>query len=73
MWYFRKLLQSQLSSWLLFWLGNFSPFASFAIISSLVAGCNGSVNLLYAIWILLGIAYTVALGKQKEKEYNESA
>lgn len=50
-----------------------SMFMAFALISSLVAGCNGSLNLLYAIWILLGIAYTVALGKQKEKEANESA
>lgn len=50
-----------------------SMFMAFALISSLVAGCNGSVNLLYAIWILLGIAYAMALGKQKEKESNESA
>lgn len=50
-----------------------SMFMALALISSLVAGCNGSLNLLYAVWILLGIAYTVALGKQKEKEANESA
>ena len=49
-------------------------FMSMALLSSLVAGCNGSVNLLYAIWILLGIGYAVAFGTpNQEKNSHESA
>lgn len=49
-------------------------FMSFALLSSLVAGCNGSVSLLYAVWILLGIGYAVAFASyDKEKDSHESA
>ena len=49
-------------------------FMSFALLSSLVAGCNGSVNLVYAVWILLGLGYAIAFGNHtQEKDSHESA
>lgn len=34
-----------------------------ALISSMMAGCNGSLNLMYAVWLLLGLSYAVAFGR----------
>ncbi len=45
-------------------------FVLLALISSLVAGCNGSLNLIYAVWILLGLGYAMVYGK-KEAIQNE--
>ena len=25
----------------------------------MVAGCNGSLNLIYSVWLILGITYTI--------------
>lgn len=36
------------------------------LLSSLIAGCNGSVNLIYGIWIFLGLAYAAIYGDSKE-------
>ena len=38
----------------------------FSLISSLVAGCNGSVTVIYGTWILLGIAFA-AVYSEKDK------
>lgn len=44
----------------------------FVIISSLVAACNGSIHLIYAVWIPLGLAYAMCFGKAgNEKDINE--
>lgn len=37
------------------------------ILSSLAAGCNGSVNLMYGVWIFLGLAYAAVYGDSKEE------
>lgn len=42
-------------------------FMAFALISSIVAGCNGSVNLLYAVWLLLGLGYAITFGTKEKK------
>lgn len=43
-----------------------------AIVSSLVAGCNGSLNLIYGIWILLGLCFAMCFSKGRDaKELNE--
>ncbi|MDO4921929.1 MAG: O-antigen ligase family protein [Phascolarctobacterium sp.] len=39
---------------------------SLILLSSLVAGCNGSVNLIYGIWIFLGLAYAAIYGDSEE-------
>lgn len=39
-----------------------------AIISSLVAGCNGSLILIYAVWILLSLVYIALLDKELGNE-----
>lgn len=45
-----------------------------ALIASLVAGCNGSLTLIYAVWILLPIVYLVVFEDNSKKEnFNESA
>ena len=45
-----------------------------ALIASMVAGCNGSLTLVYAVWILLALAYiAVTEVKSKEKKNSESA
>lgn len=45
-----------------------------ALIASMVAGCNGSLTLVYAAWILLALAYiAVTEVKSKEKKNSESA
>ena len=36
-----------------------------ALISSMMAGCNGSLNLMYAVWLLLGLSYAVAFGRER--------
>lgn len=36
-----------------------------ALISSMIAGCNGSLNLMYAVWLLLGLSYAVAFGRER--------
>lgn len=36
----------------------------FALISSMVAGCNGSMNIIYSIWILLGIAFAAVYSEK---------
>lgn len=36
-----------------------------ALVSSLMAGCNGSLNLMYAVWLLLGLSYAVAFGRER--------
>lgn len=38
-----------------------------ALISSMMAGCNGSLNLMYAVWLLLGLSYAVAFGRERSK------
>lgn len=38
----------------------------FALISSLIAGCNGSLNIIYGIWILLGLAFA-SVCSEKDK------
>lgn len=38
----------------------------FSLISSLVVGCNGSLNVIYGTWILLGIAFA-AVYSEKDK------
>lgn len=44
----------------------------FVLISSLVAACNGSIHLIYAVWIPLGLAYAMCFGKAgNEKDINE--
>ena len=43
-------------------------FMAFALLSSLVAGCNGSWNLLYGVWLLLGLAYAVAWGRRGDRD-----
>lgn len=44
------------------------------IISSLVAGCNGSINLIYGVWIPLGLGYAMCFGKEyDDKEIDERA
>ncbi len=50
-------------------------FIAFAIISLLVAGCNGSVNVLCAIWLLLGLGYAIAFGTpvKEQKDTREPA
>lgn len=45
-----------------------------ALISSLVAGFNGSINVFYCVWVLLGLSYAMSFGtSKKKKESNESA
>ena len=39
-----------------------------SLIASLVAGCNGSLTLIYAVWILLAIVYLVVLEESSTKE-----
>jgi hypothetical protein len=39
-----------------------------SLIASLVAGCNGSLTLIYAVWILLAIIYLVVLEDSTTKE-----
>ena len=41
-----------------------SMFMAFALISSLVAGCNGGLNVLFGVWLLLGLSYAMARGKE---------
>ncbi|WP_455651431.1 hypothetical protein, partial [Phascolarctobacterium sp.] len=36
----------------------------FALTSSLVAGCNGSVTVIYGTWILLGIAFAAVYSEK---------
>ena len=36
-----------------------------ALISSMMAGCNGSLNLMYAVWLLLWLSYAVAFGRER--------
>lgn len=36
----------------------------FALISSMVAGCNGNVNTIYSVWILLGIAFAAVYSEK---------
>lgn len=36
-----------------------------AVVSCLVAGCNGSINLIYGYWILLGLGYAMCLGSEE--------
>ncbi len=44
------------------------------LISSLVAGCNGSINLIYGVWIPLGLGYAMCFGKEyDDKEIDERA
>ena len=31
----------------------------FTLINCMVAGCNGSLNLIYSVWLILGIAYAI--------------
>ena len=38
-----------------------------AMVSSMIAGCNGSLNLIYGIWILLAMVY-IAITNDKENE-----
>ena len=49
----------------------------FALCSSLVAGCNGSLTMIYCVWVLLGLSYALCFGKSSEddeqKDVNESA
>ena len=40
-----------------------SMFVAFALISSLVAGCNGSWDIIFGVWLLLGLSYAVVRGK----------
>lgn len=32
-----------------------------------MAGCNGSVNILYAVYLLLGIGYAMILGEEGKR------
>ena len=43
-------------------------FIAFALISSLVAGCNGDLSLIYAVWILLGLGYAIVFGRKNNTE-----
>ena len=43
-------------------------FIAFALISLLVAGCNGSLNVVYAVWILLGLGYAIVFGRKNNSE-----
>lgn len=38
------------------------------IVSLLVASCNGSINLIYGVWIFLGLAYAVVYGDVNKQE-----
>lgn len=42
-------------------------FIALALISSIMAGCNGSVNILYAVYLLLGIGYAMILGEEGKR------
>ena len=42
-------------------------FIALALISSIMAGCNGSVNLLYAVYLLLGIGYAMIFGEEGKR------
>lgn len=39
-----------------------------ALVSSVVAGCNGSLTLIYCVWILLGLSYAICFGKEEKNE-----
>ena len=39
-----------------------------ALISSLAAGCNNSVTVVYGTWILLGLGYAMVFGKEEKNE-----
>ena len=39
-----------------------------ALVSSMVAGCNGSLMVVYGTWILLGLSYVICFGCAEEKE-----
>ena len=41
-------------------------FVVLALVSSVVAGCNGGVNILYAVWILLGVSYAIIFGRNEK-------
>lgn len=43
------------------------------LISILVSGCNGSVNIIYSIWIFLGISYAMVYDKKVNIDCNERA
>lgn len=43
-----------------------SMFVVLALVSSVVAGCNGGVNILYAVWILLGVSYAIIFGRNEK-------
>lgn len=46
----------------------------FVLITCLVAACNGSIHLIYAVWVPLGLAYAMCFGKaSSEKDINERA
>ena len=39
-----------------------------ALVSSMVAGCNGDLTLVYCVWILLGLSYVICFGKEEKNE-----
>ncbi len=46
----------------------------FVLITCLVAACNGSIHLIYAVWVPMGLAYAMCFGKDSsEKDVNERA
>lgn len=41
-------------------------FITLALISSVVAGCNGNINVFYSVWLLLGIDYAIVFSDTKK-------
>lgn len=43
------------------------------LISILVSGCNGSINIIYSIWIFLGLSFAMMYNKKVNSNHNERA
>ena len=39
-----------------------------ALVSSMLAGCNGDLTLVYCVWVLLGLGYAMVFGKEEKNE-----
>lgn len=46
-------------------------FIVLALISSVIAGCNGNINVFYAAWPLLGLGYAIVFSDEEKEISNE--